>query len=85
MHALLGENGAGKSTLLEGTGGSTPAHQRTTSLIGAGRVSSRSTAESLAAGVAIIHQELHLVPEMSVAENLYLGHTPQGWRSGSLG
>ena len=35
-----------------------------------------STAEALDAGVAGIHQELQLVPEMSVAENLYLGHLP---------
>jgi L-arabinose transport system ATP-binding protein len=36
-----------------------------------------STADALAAGVAVIYQELHLVPEMSVAENLFLGHLPQ--------
>jgi L-arabinose transport system ATP-binding protein len=36
-----------------------------------------STSDALARGVAVIYQELHLVPEMSVAENLFLGHLPQ--------
>ena len=79
IHALMGENGAGKSTLLKILSG---AHQPT-----AGRVaidgeprSFRATADALSAGVAVIYQELHLVPEMSVAENLFLGHLPQ--RSG---
>ncbi|MGK9537146.1 ATP-binding cassette domain-containing protein, partial [Salmonella enterica subsp. enterica] len=36
----------------------------------------KSAADSIASGVAVIHQELHLVPEMTVAENLFLGHLP---------
>jgi len=76
IHALMGENGAGKSTLLKILAG---VYQPTTGELmveGQPRVFN-STASSLAAKVAIIHQELHLVPEMSVAENLFLGHTPQ--------
>ena len=76
VHALLGENGAGKSTLLRILGG---ALQPTAGgLVLAGSPHRfRNTAAALAAGVAVIHQELHLVPEMTVAENLFLGQLPR--------
>jgi L-arabinose transport system ATP-binding protein len=75
IHALMGENGAGKSTLLKILSG---AYSPTT---GAMEIDGRrqvfpTTAAALAAGVAVIYQELFLVPEMTVAENLYLGHLP---------
>jgi L-arabinose transport system ATP-binding protein len=75
IHALLGENGAGKSTLLKTLSG---AHLPTSGQlrIGGKEVVFRNTAEAIAAGVAVIYQELHLVPEMSIAENLFLGHLP---------
>ncbi len=76
VHALLGENGAGKSTLLKILAGICVPTSGDILVEGQARVFA-STAASLAAGVAIIHQELHLVPHMSVAENLFLGHTPQ--------
>ena len=61
VHALMGENGAGKSTLMNIiTGLLTP---------DAGRVTLRG-------GVAMIHQELHLMPSMTVAENIFLGREP---------
>lgn len=75
IHALMGENGAGKSTLLKILAGVYTPTRGDLLVNGEARVFG-SAAESLASGVAIIHQELHLVPEMSVAENLYLGHTP---------
>ncbi|NDC75280.1 ATP-binding cassette domain-containing protein [bacterium] len=76
VHALMGENGAGKSTLLKALSG---AHQPTTGclLIDGHAHVFASTSAAMAAGVAVIYQELHLVPEMTVAENIYLGHLPQ--------
>jgi L-arabinose transport system ATP-binding protein len=75
IHALMGENGAGKSTLLKILSGAyTPSAG---SLVIDGRPQVfRRTVDALAAGIAVIYQELHLVPEMSVAENLFLGHLP---------
>ncbi|WP_177330393.1 L-arabinose ABC transporter ATP-binding protein AraG [Pseudomonas sp. MRSN 12121] len=75
VHALMGENGAGKSTLLKILGGfyePDSGHLQ----IGEQALGFRSAADSIAHGVAVIHQELQLVPEMSVAENLLLGHMP---------
>jgi ABC-type sugar transport system ATPase subunit len=42
----------------------------------AGVMAFKSAGDSIASGVAVIHQELHLVPELSVAENLFLAHLP---------
>ena len=75
VHALLGENGAGKSTLLKTLSGAhlpTSGHLR----IGGKDLLFHNTADAIAAGVAVIYQELHLVPQLSVAENLFLGHLP---------
>jgi L-arabinose transport system ATP-binding protein len=75
VHALLGENGAGKSTLLKTLSGAhlpSGGHLR----IDNQDVLFHNTADAIAAGVAVIYQELHLVPQLSVAENLFLGHLP---------
>jgi ABC-type sugar transport system ATPase subunit len=77
IHALLGENGAGKSTLLKVLSG-VHAHGTFTGEI---RIEGRELrfdgpASARAAGVAMVHQELMLVPELSVAENLFLGREP---------
>ena len=75
VHALLGENGAGKSTLLKALSGAhlpTSGHLR----IDGKNALFHNTADAIAAGVAVIYQELHLVPQMSVAENLFIGHLP---------
>ncbi|WP_426126274.1 L-arabinose ABC transporter ATP-binding protein AraG [Pseudomonas sp. DWP1b1] len=75
VHALMGENGAGKSTLLKILGGAYLPSSGSLQ-IGEQTMDFKSAADSIASGVAVIHQELHLVPEMTVAENLFLGHLP---------
>jgi L-arabinose transport system ATP-binding protein len=76
VHALVGENGAGKSTLLKILSGAYRPTAGSVVIDGEPRVF-ENTSDALACGVAVIYQELHLVPEMSVAENLFLGHLPQ--------
>ncbi|CAM3432140.1 L-arabinose ABC transporter ATP-binding protein AraG [Rouxiella silvae] len=80
IHALMGENGAGKSTLLKILSGNYSPSQGQILLKGQ-PVTFNHTTDALDAGVAIIYQELHLVPEMTVAENIYLGQLPsrRGW------
>src|SRR5258708_12055548 len=75
VHALIGENGAGKSTLLKILGG---IYQPDSGSLIVGGVERHfvSAASSIAAGIAIIHQELHYVPNLTIAENLLLGHLP---------
>ncbi|XTZ39964.1 L-arabinose ABC transporter ATP-binding protein AraG [Salmonella enterica] len=75
VHALMGENGAGKSTLLKILSGNY-APTSGTLVIKGDEVTFADTTAALNAGVAIIYQELHLVPEMTVAENIYLGQLP---------
>lgn len=75
VHAIMGENGAGKSTLLKILSGNYPA-TRGKLHIGGKTVNFRNTKDALLAGIAIIYQELNIVPEMTVAENLCLGQLP---------
>lgn len=70
--ALLGENGAGKSTLMNILGGVLPADSGSIFLDGK-PVQFRSPADSLAAGIAFIHQELNLVNDLAVYENMFIG------------
>ncbi|MDO5627174.1 MAG: sugar ABC transporter ATP-binding protein [Mobilicoccus sp.] len=76
VHVLLGENGAGKSTLIKMIAG---VHQPDAGVIeiDGTQVSIPDTNASEALGIATIHQELNLVPGLSVAENLSLGRTPR--------
>jgi len=77
VHALCGENGAGKSTLIKLLAGVHPHGTYEGEILIDGRPASfRSTRDAERAGIAIIHQELALFPEMSVGENLFLGALP---------
>lgn len=74
---LVGENGAGKSTLIKILGGVYPAGSYEGEVVVGGRVQAfRSPRDARKAGIAVVHQELSLVPAMSVAENLLLGREP---------
>src|SRR4051812_34881619 len=75
IHALLGENGAGKSTLIKTLGGiHTPDAGE---ILMEGRPTRISSpAEAARLGIRVIHQELALAPNLSVAENLFLGREP---------
>ena len=75
VHALMGENGAGKSTLMKILAGVHVDYDGEIRIEGAPvRFSGVQDAER--AGVAIIHQELNLVPELTAAENIFLGREP---------
>jgi erythritol transport system ATP-binding protein len=79
VHALIGENGAGKSTLVKILAG---VEQPTSGRLefGGRPVAFASVREAAAAGIGIIHQELQLFPDLSVAENLFVGRERlTGW------
>jgi ABC-type sugar transport system ATPase subunit len=80
VHALVGENGAGKSTLGRVLAGAVRP-DRGTLEVGGRPVDHRSPRDAIRAGVALIAQELELVPRLTVAENIMLGHEP---RAGGL-
>jgi ribose transport system ATP-binding protein len=74
--ALLGENGAGKSTVSNIIAGAFPPDEGSISWNGQAYAPS-SPARAIEAGIGMIHQELKLLPELTVAENVYVGRMPQ--------
>ncbi|MDR3426668.1 sugar ABC transporter ATP-binding protein [Silvimonas sp.] len=76
IHALMGENGAGKSTLMKILCGVYQADAGEI-LVDGSVVNIRSTTDAEHLGIAIIHQELNLIPQLSVMENLFLGREPR--------
>jgi rhamnose transport system ATP-binding protein len=77
VHALVGENGAGKSTLVKILAG---IHQPDTGTI---QIDGQPTvvqgpAQARSLGIAVVHQEPRLFPDLSVAENVSIGHAPRG-------
>ena len=74
IHAVVGENGAGKSTLMRILSGIEFAD--TGAVLVEGKEIENSAKASIDAGISLVHQELSLVPEMTVAENIYLGGFP---------
>ena len=76
VHALMGENGAGKSTLIKILAGIETPDAGTIAIDGA-TVQLRSPVDGFRAGIATVHQELSVVPELSIAENIFLGQWPR--------
>ena len=78
IHALVGENGAGKSTLMNVLGGVFPHGTYEGEILLSGetaRFGGVRAAED--AGIAVVHQELSLIPEFTIAENIFLGREPR--------
>jgi len=83
VHALIGENGAGKSTLMNVLAGRFSDYQGR--VIFAGRETRlASPRQVLDLGISVIYQELSVLPNLTVAENIMLGHEPQGHLPGTL-
>ncbi len=78
VHALLGENGAGKSTLIKCLTG---AYQRDGGkiVLDGAEIDPRDPLDSQRAGIGTVYQEVNLLPNLTVAENLYLGRQPMRW------
>jgi len=78
IHCLVGENGAGKSTLMKVLSGVYPYGTYTGEIVFEGRQQRfQSISDSVKAGIAIIHQELALFPDLSVYENIFAGNEVQ--------
>ena len=87
IHALMGENGAGKSTLIKVLTGVYPKDEGTISMEGT-PVQIRTTQDALKAGISTVYQEITLCPNLTVAENLYIGRTKgafTNWRKMNAG
>lgn len=76
IHALMGENGAGKSTLMKILCGVYQADSGSIAVDGKD-TPIRNTSDAERQGIAIIHQELNLIPQLSVMENMFLGREPR--------
>ena len=87
IHALMGENGAGKSTLIKVLTGVYSKDEGTISMEGT-PVQIRTTQDALKAGISTVYQEITLCPNLTVAENLYIGRTRgafTNWRKMNAG
>ena len=76
IHALMGENGAGKSTLMKILSGAYVPDEGSEILIEGRKVAIDGPTAAMQLGIAIIYQELALAPNLTVAENIYLGREP---------
>ena len=75
IHALIGENGAGKSTLMNVLSGIYPYGTYSGEIIYEGKLCNfKNIRDSEKTGIGIIHQELALIPYLSIAENVFLGN-----------
>lgn len=79
IHALMGENGAGKSTIIKCLTGVYERDSGTVKMKGVeGDIYNHSTMDAQKIGIATVYQEVNLCPNLSVAENLFLGRAPRG-------
>ncbi|MGI6011614.1 MAG: sugar ABC transporter ATP-binding protein [Ruminococcus sp.] len=76
VHAIMGENGAGKSTLMKILGGVYQADEGNIVIDGAER-KIRSVQDSARCGISVIYQEFNLIPELTVAENIFISDVPK--------
>ncbi|WP_434402883.1 sugar ABC transporter ATP-binding protein [Planococcus sp. 11815] len=83
IHALMGENGAGKSTLMKIMSGIYTRDSGTVEVKGK-KVEFTSPKQAEAEGIAVIHQELNILPHLSIADNLFLGREETVGRTGIL-
>jgi rhamnose transport system ATP-binding protein len=77
IHALVGENGAGKSTIVKILAGIHQPDSGTVVLDGK-PISLHGPAQARLLGIAVVHQEPRLFPDLTVAENVFMGHAPTG-------
>ena len=78
IHALMGENGAGKSTLIKVLTGVEEFESGEITLLGEkGEIINHSPQEAQARGISTVYQEVNLCPNLSVAENLFIGREPR--------
>jgi ABC-type sugar transport system ATPase subunit len=83
VHGLVGENGAGKSTLMRVLAGLLPDYEG--QIFINGRLEHMTSPKSaISLGIALVYQELNLVPELSVAENIFLGREFRSWVPGFI-
>lgn len=83
VHGLIGENGAGKSTLMRVLAGFFADYDGTIAIDGR-HVDIASPAQARREGIALVHQELSLLSEFTVAENIFLGREPRGLFPGTV-
>lgn len=81
VHALMGKNGSGKSTLVKMLAGATTPTSGRISVSGE-HARFHSPHDALAAGIVTVHEELSLIPELSIGENIFLGRLPKVSRLG---
>ena len=79
VHALVGENGAGKSTLMKVLAG-VYSKDAGRILVKGKEVEIPNPRAAQQLGISMIHQELNLMPHLTVAQNIFIGREPRNWR-----